>query len=48
VQTSNQPSACDVLAEPIVVCRAHGTCVVLKNLKENKGEYIMKMYILMV
>lgn len=24
-------SACDVLEEPIVVCRASGTCVVLKN-----------------
>ncbi len=24
-------SACDVLAEPIVVCRASGTCVVPKN-----------------
>ncbi|MBZ9685150.1 3-aminobutyryl-CoA ammonia lyase [Clostridium estertheticum] len=24
-------SACDVLAEPIVVCRASGTCVVLKD-----------------
>jgi acyl-CoA hydrolase len=25
---SNQPSAADVLAEPVVVCRASGTCVV--------------------
>jgi len=24
-------SACDVLDEPIIVCRATGTCVVLKN-----------------
>nr|HPN22170.1 hotdog domain-containing protein [Tenuifilaceae bacterium] len=24
-------SACDLLAEPIVVCRASGTCVVPKN-----------------
>ncbi len=24
-------SACDVLAEPIVVCKASGTCVVLKD-----------------
>ena len=24
-------SACDVLEEPIVVCRASGTCVVLKE-----------------
>jgi len=26
--TPAQPSACDVLAEPVVVCRASGTCVV--------------------
>ena len=25
------PSAADVLAEPIVVCRAHGTCVTPKD-----------------
>ena len=25
---SNQPSACNVLPEPVVVCRASGTCVV--------------------
>jgi len=25
---AGQPSACDVLGEPIVVCRASGTCVV--------------------
>ncbi|MFW5782168.1 MAG: hotdog domain-containing protein [Candidatus Muiribacteriaceae bacterium] len=29
----DQPSACDVLEEPIVVCRAHGTCVVPKELQ---------------
>jgi acyl-CoA hydrolase len=28
VQVSGQPSACDVLPEPVVVCRASGTCVV--------------------
>lgn len=32
----NQPSACDVLGEPVTVCRAHGTCVVPKNLQRNK------------
>ena len=26
-----RPSACDVLEEPIVVCRASGTCVVPKD-----------------
>lgn len=31
-------SACDVLAEPIVVCRAAGTCVVPKNKQRGKGE----------
>lgn len=31
-------SACDVLEEPIVVCRAIGTCVVPKNKQRNKGE----------
>lgn len=30
---ANQPSACDVLANPIVVCKAEGTCVVPKNLQ---------------
>ena len=25
------PSACDVLAEPVIVCRASGTCVTPKN-----------------
>jgi 3-aminobutyryl-CoA ammonia-lyase len=29
-------SACDVLAEPIVVCRASGTCVVLKDRQRGK------------
>lgn len=29
-------SACDVLEEPIVVCRARGTCVVLKDKQRNK------------
>ena len=28
-------SACDLLAEPIVVCRASGTCVVPKNCQRN-------------
>jgi len=28
---ANQPSACDVLKEPVLVCRAHGTCVVKKD-----------------
>lgn len=27
-QVPGQPSACDVLPEPVVVCRAAGTCVV--------------------
>lgn len=31
-------SACDVLEEPVVVCRAVGTCVVPKNKQRNKGE----------
>ena len=30
-------SACDVLPEPIVVCRASGTCVVPKNKQRNNG-----------
>jgi len=29
-------SACDVLDEPIVVCKATGTCVVLKDKQRNK------------
>ena len=28
-----QPSACDVLDEPVLVCKAHGTCVVPKDLQ---------------
>lgn len=28
VQVDGQPSAADVLAEPVLVCRASGTCVV--------------------
>lgn len=28
VDLPGQPSACDVLPEPVVVCRASGTCVV--------------------
>lgn len=28
-------SACDVLEEPIIVCRASGTCVVLKDRQRN-------------
>ena len=31
-------SACDVLEEPIVVCKAVGTCVVPKDKQRNKGE----------
>lgn len=30
-------SACDVLQEPIVVCRAIGTCVVPKDKQRNNG-----------
>lgn len=30
-------SACDVLPEPIVVCRASGTCVVPKDKQRNNG-----------
>ena len=30
-------SACDVLPEPIVVCRASGTCVVPKEKQRNNG-----------
>ncbi|NMG46309.1 3-aminobutyryl-CoA ammonia lyase [Aromatoleum toluvorans] len=32
---ASQPSACDVLAEPIVVCRASGTCVVPAECQRN-------------
>lgn len=31
-----QPSACDVLPVPVVVCRASGTCVVPANCQRNK------------
>lgn len=31
-------SACDVLDEPIVVCKAVGTCVVPKDKQRKKGE----------
>ena len=30
-RTDISPSACDVLEEPIVVCRAEGTCIVPKD-----------------
>lgn len=30
-----QPSACDVLPEPIIVCRASGTCVVPAECQRN-------------
>jgi 3-aminobutyryl-CoA ammonia-lyase len=32
------PSAADVLAEPIVVCRAHGTCVTPKDCQRIKRD----------
>ena len=35
-RTDINESACDVLEEPIVVCRASGTCVVPKNKQRNK------------
>ena len=31
-------SAADVLAEPVVVCRAHGTCVTPKDCQRKKIE----------
>ncbi|MFA5576882.1 MAG: hotdog domain-containing protein [Tissierellaceae bacterium] len=31
------PSACDVLDEPIIVCRAEGTCVVPKDKIRKRG-----------
>ena len=34
-RTDINDSACDVLKEPIVVCRASGTCVVLKDRQRN-------------
>jgi len=33
---AGQPSAADVLAEPLVVCRASGTCVVPAHCQRNK------------
>ena len=32
------PVYADVLAEPVVVCRAHGTCVTPKDCQRNKIE----------
>ncbi|NMF87754.1 hotdog domain-containing protein [Aromatoleum petrolei] len=32
---NGQPSACDVLPEPVVVCRASGTCVVPAECQRN-------------
>lgn len=32
---ASQPSACDVLSEPQLVCRASGTCVVKKEFQRN-------------
>lgn len=32
---SHQPSACDVLEPPVVVCRASGTCVVPSDLQRS-------------
>lgn len=37
VDMPGQPSACDVLAEPLVVCRASGTCVVPKACQRKTG-----------
>jgi len=34
-RTDINNSACDVLEEPVVVCRASGTCVVLKDRQRN-------------
>ena len=34
-RTDINDSACDVLEEPVVVCRASGTCVVLKDRQRN-------------
>lgn len=33
-----QPSACEILAEPIIVCRAVGTCVTPKECQRFKRE----------
>ncbi len=35
-RTDINDSACDVLAEPVVVCRASGTCVVVKDRQRGK------------
>lgn len=35
-RTDINESACDILSEPIVVCRASGTCVVPKDKQRNK------------
>lgn len=35
-RTDINESACDILAEPIVVCRASGTCVVPKDKQRKK------------
>ena len=35
-RTDINDSACDVLTAPVVVCRASGTCVVLKDRQRNK------------
>ena len=35
-RTDINDSACDVLEEPVLVCRASGTCVVLKDRQRNK------------
>ena len=35
-RTDINDSACDVLEEPVVVCRASGNCVVLKDRQRNK------------
>ena len=35
-RTDISDSACDVLEEPVVVCRASGTCVVPKNKQRKK------------
>ncbi|MCK9224025.1 MAG: 3-aminobutyryl-CoA ammonia lyase [Candidatus Muirbacterium halophilum] len=32
---SSVASACDVLEEPVLVCKAHGTCVVPKEFQRN-------------
>ena len=34
-RTDINDSACDVLEEPVVVCRASGTCVVVKDRQRN-------------